>query len=308
MSTCTFITCAEVPPISDTGVGILTHTRHSDSRNTNEDVNYETKTNVISGRFGTKVGDKVRVAVKVRNLDIDSDSYFVDVNERVADGGPFVGKTYSEAYPEVGELDYTTHSHLARENFDFTVDGSILLMPKSVLRLGYEFDNLKRPYYEIEQSKTHTFKVGLNSRPNRGLRTRVKYSYSKTDEPFTHVHAALPTDALQLDPTPNPFIGVQYFEIYGNRGTNLSNFPRDRHQFLGNATISPSDNFSVTAHFRLDSQSNDELNSFGNWKDQRMAPSIDLWFAPDEKVDFLASYSYGRRKTESVFGIAVYDG
>ena len=123
-----------------------------------------------------------------------------------------------------------------------------------------------------------------------------------------HVHAAMPPDALQLDPKPSPFPGVQYFEIYGARATNLSNFPRNSHEFLGNATISPTDTFSVTAHFRLDSQSNDQLNSFGNWKDQRMAPSVDLWYAPSEKVDFLANYAYGRRKTESVFGIAIYDG
>jgi hypothetical protein len=243
----------------------------------------------------------------VRNLDIDSDSYFVDVNERVADGGPNAGKTYSEAYPDIGELDYTAHSHRARENFDFSIDGRVLVLPRGVVRFGYEFDNLKRPYYEVEQSKTHTLKAGFNSRWNNIVRTRANYAYSKTDEPFTHIHAALPP-ALQPFPVPNPFVGVQYFEIYRSRQANLTNFPKNRHEFVGNATLSPSDNLSITAHFRYDWQNHDQLNDYGNWKDVRMAPSVDLWFAPNEKVDFLVNYAFGRRKTESVFGIAVYDG
>jgi len=277
------------------------------SRNTNEDVNYETKTNVISGRYGARVGDKFRLAVKVRNLDIDTDSYFVDVNERVADGGPFVGKTYPEAYPEIGELDYTAHSHLARENFDFTVDGRVLVLPKSVIRFGYEYDSLKRPYFTVRESKTHTLKAGFNSRPNRNFRTRAQYSYSTTDTPFTHIGAAI-APVLDTTATGSPFSGLQYFEIYDAREVNLSNFPGNHHEFLGNATFSPTDTFSITAHFRYDYQNNDDLNTYGNWKDSRMAPSVDIWFAPSEKVDFLANYAYGRRKTESVFGIAVYDG
>jgi hypothetical protein len=39
-----------------------------------------------------------------------------------------------------------------------------------------------------------------------------------------------------------------------------------------------------------------------------MAPSVQLWLAPSEKVDLLASYTFTGRRTDSLFTIAVYDG
>jgi hypothetical protein len=59
---------------------------------------------------------------------------------------------------------------------------------------------------------------------------------------------------------------------------------------------------------RAESHKNDELNNLSDWSDSQLSPSAQIWFAPEERVDMVVNYSYQRRKTESLFGIAVYDG
>lgn len=281
------------------------------SRNHNSDQGYGIRSEVASGRYSVALGDRFRLSLVARNLDVDSDSFFVDVNERPADFGPQLGKTYPEIYTSFGEADYLAHSHLAREKFDFKIDGRFLLPARSVFRFGYEYEDLERPYFDVERTKTNRFKLGFNTSSSKDWKARLRYVYANSDNPFTHLHAALPP-ALQLDPSPgsppSPLKGTQYFEIYRAREANLSNFPKDSHQFVGSATWSPSGQFALTGHLRAESQQNDELNNISDWSDSQLSPSAQLWFAPEERVDFVVNYSYQRRKTESLFGIAVYDG
>jgi hypothetical protein len=283
-----------------------------DSANVNIPMAYGIDTQVASGRYSLLVGDRFGFTMQARNLNIDSDTFYVDVNERVADGGPNKGNTYSESYPDIGELDYWARSALERQQFDFTLEGRVTMPAKSVFRFGYEFDDLKRPNFEVERTKSHTFKAAFNTSPLKALRGRARYSYRRTSDPFTHVHAALPP-ALQPYPSPpagspSPFPGTQYFEIYRAREIDLTNYPTDSHEFTGSLNWRPRDRFALNAHLRAKKHSNDALNSVGGWNEKAFTPSVDLWFAPSEKVDILASYSLHQRKTESVFGIAVYDG
>jgi hypothetical protein len=283
------------------------------STDTNLSMSYGIESQVLSGRYAAYLGEMFALTVQARNLDIDTDSIAVDVIERVADFGPQKGKTYPEIYTDFGVADWVSQSSLAREQFDFLVNGRVLLPGKTVFRAGYEFENLEREHSEAEQSKTNTFKLSLNSSPSRKFKGRASYTYAHTDTPFTHVKAALPP-ALQLSPSPpgppspSPLKGTQYFTIYGARQADLSNYPRNAQEFTGSVTWSPADNFALNGHFRWKDHKNDELNSFSDWQNTAVSPSVDLWFAPDEKVDILASYSYNKRKTDSLFGIAVYDG
>ena len=281
------------------------------SRDHNSDQGYGIKSQVASGRYSVALGDRFRLGLVARNLDIDTDSIFVDVNERPADFGPQIGKTYPEAYPSFGEADYVAHSHLAREKFDFKINGRLLLPARSVFRVGYEYQNLKRPFYSVEQTKTNRIKLGFNTSASKDLRARLNYAYSNSDDPFKHLKAALPP-ALQPEPSPgsrpSPLLGTQYFEIYRARQADLSNFPKNSHEFVGSATWSPGSKFALSGHLRAESHKNDELNNISDWSDSELAPSAQAWFAPDERVDFVVNYSYYKRETESLFGIAVYDG
>jgi hypothetical protein len=163
----------------------------------------------------------------------------------------------------------------------------------------------------VERTRRNLLKLGFNTSFAKAFKGRLHYTYTNSDSPFAHLNAALPP-ALQLEPSPgdpaSPLLGTQYYEIYGAREANLSNFPKNSHKFAGSATWSPSSQFAVTGHLRAESQKNDELNDLSEWSDSQLAPSAQVWFAPEEKVDFVLNYSYHRRKTESLFGIAVYDG
>lgn len=281
------------------------------SRDQNSDQGYGIKSQVASGRYSVALGDRFRLGLVARNLEIESDSFFVDVNERPADFGPQLGKSYPEAYPTYGVADFLAHSHLAQEKFDFKINGRLLLPARSVLRFGYEHENLERPYFDVERTKTNRLKLGFNTASSKDLKARLHYTYANSDNPFVHVKAALPP-ALQLgispgDP-PSPLKGTQYYEIYRARQVNLSNFPKNSHQVVGSATWSPNALFALTGHLRAEFHKNDELNNLSDWTDSQLSPSAQLWFAPEERVDFVINYSYHRRKTESLFGIAVYDG
>ncbi len=282
-----------------------------DARSQNSSIGYGVDSRLISGRYSVRLGERLGLSVQGRNLDVSGDTLFVDVIERPADGGPQAGLTFPEAYPDYGEPDYFTRSSLEREQFDFRLDGRLRLPARNLLRFGYDFQELERPLRELARTQTHNLRVGISSLGSRRLKARARYVFTKFRNPFAHLHAALPP-ALQPFPSPgsppSPFGGTQYFEVYGARVADLSNFPHQTHQFTGSATWSPTDRLALSGHFRLRDSVNDELNDFGDWQDTEISPSFDLWFAPLEKLGLAASYSYHRRRSETLFGIAVYDG
>jgi hypothetical protein len=293
-----------VEVFEDGGALMGTYLNGKDSNKTS---NYAVDTNLLSGRYSGFLGKSFRVNVIVRDLDIDSESLFVDVNERVADGGPQAGKTYPEAYPSYGEADYWARSSLTRNVFDFKVNGRLKLADRTYFRVGYVYEGLERPTFEVRNTDTNTLKLGFSSSAYKTVRAQLKYQYDSIKRPFTHIHAALPP-GLQMEPTPNPFVGVQYYEIYGAREANLTNFPTKEHNLFASVTWTPSDRVGLTAQFRGVEGSNGSANDISDWNNSVMAPSVQLWLAPSEKVDLLASYTFTGRRTDSLFTIAVYDG
>jgi len=291
--------------VSENGSAILgTYLNGKDSNKTS---NYAVDTNLLSGRYSGFLGKSFRVNVVVRDLNIDSDSLFVDVNERVADGGPQTGKTYPEAYPSYGEADYWTRSSLTRKMFDFKVDSRLKLAHRTYFRAGYAYEALERPTFEVRNTDTSTFKLGFSSSAYKTLRTQLSYQYKSIKRPFTHIHAAV-SPALQLEPTPNPFIGTQYYTVYDSRYVNLTNFPTKEHNLFASVTWTPSDRVGLTAQFRGVEGSNGKANDISDSSNSTLAPSVQLWLAPSEKVDLLASYTFTGRRTDSLFTIGVYDG
>lgn len=293
--------------LSENGGALIgTYVRGID-RNRTQD--YDVDTNLLSGKYYGLLGGIFQVNLGVRDLNIDADSLFVDVNERVADGGPppQVGKTYAESYPSYGEADYWTRSSLTRNIFDVKVDGRLKLAHRTYFRVGYFYEGLERPTFEVRNTTTNSLRFGFSSSAYKSLRTQLKYQYNSISRPFTHVHAALPP-GLQMEPVPNPFVGVQYYEVYRAREANLTNFPTKEHNLFASVTWTPSDRIGLTAQFRGVEGSNGKANDLSDFNDSVMAPSVQLWLAPSEKVDLLASYTFTGRRTDSLFTIAVYDG
>ena len=280
-----------------------------DDRSDNSSLGYGVRTQVAGGRYSTKMGGRFRLNGSVRTQNMQSDEVFVDVNERAADFGPQLGKTYSEIYTDFGNPDFLQSSSLARDATNAVLDARILTSRHSTIRLGYEFEQLTRPDSEIRRTRTNQFTAGFNSRLLRNLKARARYRFTTADSPFVHVHAAL-TPALQPEPSPgdSPLTGLQYFTIYDGRQVDLTNFFKHAHELTAATTWSPNDRMAVTVDFRLKNYSNDDVNSLYTWRDTLAAPSIEFWLAPTEKIDLMASYALHHRKTDSLFTIAVYDG
>jgi len=280
------------------------------ARSENIDRAYGFDTSVASGVYSLAIGKGLNLTLRARRLDIDSDSYYVDVNEPVANAGPQLGLTFSQAYPDFGEADYTTHSSEARRSFTGGVDGRLTLPGRSVFRFGYEYENLERPYFEVEETDTQKLRLSFNSRPWKEFTARAGYTYLHADYPFTHRNAAL-SPVIQPYPSPgnppSPLPGTQYFVMYEARQAHLTNYPTSSHQVSLNATWSPSDRFALTAHLRSRNDDNDKLN-YGAWNDSSLAPSAEIWFAPSERIDISANYSYSRRNTETLLVMPVFDG
>ncbi len=291
--------------VSENGGALIgTYLNGKDSNKTS---NYAVDTNLLSGRYSGFLGKNFRVNVIVRDLSIDSDSLFVDVNEVPGDAGPQTGKTYPEAYPSYGEADYWARSSLARNVFDFKVNGRLKLAHRTYFRVGYLYEGLERPTFEVRNTDTSTLRLGFSSSAFKTLKTQLRYQYASIKRPFTHIHAALPP-ALQMEPTASPLIGTQYYEIYEAREVNLTNFPTKEHKLFASVTWTPSDRVGLTAQFRGKEGSNGKANDISDWSNSVLAPSVQLWLAPSEKIDLLASYTFTGRRTDSLFTIAVYDG
>jgi hypothetical protein len=180
------------------------------------------------------------------------------------------------------------------------------------LRAGYEFRRLKRDHYEIEQTDTNRFYVSLNSRmkdtASGDWTARFRYILDQSKDPFLHHKAALPP-ALQLEPTPgaSPFVGLQYYKIYAAREADLTSFPTLSHLVEPTLTWMPSPRFSATVHYRYQNLKNDDLNR-SDWKRSVHMPGVELWFSPLERLDFTAAYTFHNERSETLFGIPVYDG
>lgn len=266
-----------------------------------------------SSRFAIPLGERVQFTAQVRQLDYDADDVFVDLNEPVAIAGPQAGKTYSQAYPDFGAVDFWRYSLRSRNLIAARGELAFRLARLANLRGGYEFRRLKRDHYEVEKTEYNRLYATFSTRQKTASGdwvARLSYRLELTRDPFVHLKAALPP-ALQPYPSPgtppSPLAGLQYFVLYASRQANLTRFPT-RSQFVEPVfTWSPNPRFSVNLHYRYRGEKNDDLN-FSDWERQVHAPGIELWFAPWEKLDLTVAYDFQNERTATLFGIAVYDG
>lgn len=280
------------------------------ARSENLDRAYGHDTRVASGVYTVDLGGKARLILRARNLEIDSDSLFVDVAEPVANAGPQLGKTFAQSYPSWGTADYEAHSAEARKVFTGGIDGRIVLPRRTTFRFGYEYESLERPWFEVKETNTQRLRLSINSRSWKELAVRAGCTYTRSDFPFTHVKAAL---TPEIQPTaspgspPSPLLGTQYFTLYDRRQANLSNFPADSHRTFASAPWTPGDWFALSAHLRAYRDRNDKLN-YAPWSDSAVASSAEAWIALSPRVDLTAGYAPAHRTTDTLFVIPMFDG
>ncbi len=265
-----------------------------------------------NARYTIPVNKKMSFSVRAKQLDWEVDDVFVNVIEREAVAGPNTGNTYPEAYPDFGEASFTRFS--SRNRNDISVRGELTtrLARFNTLRTGYQFAHRKRDHYEVEKTNTNSVYATYNRRIREtgsgDWSLRARYRFDHNDNPWLHRHAALPPVMQPFESPGNaPFGGVQYFEIYAARQADLTRFPKTSHFIEPSLTWMPNMKFSATLHYRYRQLENDDLN-MSEWSRSVHMPGAELYFAPLERLSFTAAYMFHNERSETLFGIPVYDG
>jgi hypothetical protein len=281
------------------------------SRTTNEDQGLDIDYTGAYGRVVVPLFDNaVLLRADARRYSIESDDVFVDVIELVAPAGATAGKTYAQAYPTLGSPDFVRESALSRTPTELSAEVSVRPFRRTFLRAGYEWEQIDRDNFEVDETTTNTLYVAGRSQIGKLFNTRFRVQYDSIAHPFTYEHAAIPA-VLQPFPSPgtpaSPLLGLQYFEMYRSRQGDLTSFPTDRLLLEGYATFSPSADLALTVHYRYSDSQNDDLN-FSEWGRTAHTPGFDLWYAPAEKWAFNLGYAAQREKLDTLFSTLAFSG
>ncbi len=265
------------------------------------------KSSSIAGGFSTRFGKKGFFNLRVKHLNIDNDSVFVDIAEPVDVAGPGVGQTYA-GYYGAGTFDYTRYSSLSRQVLGINANFRYRLNKKLRLRLGIEYKNEERDNFIVDITKTTTMKGQLSFRPSKQLKITLDGKFKSISDPFSNLNGGIAP--LQQDVAyNNPFSGVQFFQWHADRRANLTNFPEGVNEFKGRIHWGPSSKFAINANFLMRDEKNDNINYTGaSWERSMTQWGINMWAAITDKMPLSVSYYNYQNDYRSIFAIAALEG
>ncbi|MFO7691516.1 MAG: GSU2204 family CXXCH-containing (seleno)protein [Vicinamibacterales bacterium] len=261
-------------------------------------------------RVTIPLGKRAYLRGLFRKYEIETESVFVDVVEPVSPAGPGAGLTYAQLYPAMLPLDYNTESAASRSPTEMALELAFRPGKRSSINLGYEYEEISRETFHVEKTTSSLFKAAAYWRPDKTLSLRGRYEQAIISDPFANINAAKPA-ALQLVPTPGgmPFgpLSLQYFEMYDSRMANLAAHPTDTLFLEGTATWSPSQQFTVSGHYRYRDQTNDELN-YSTWGHAMHMPGVEIYVAPTPRFTMAAGWGYQKDTLDTVFSTLNFGG
>lgn len=255
----------------------------------------------FGGRVTTKVGKRLTFTLRGKTEKIRNDD--VGIAFTTLSG---TGTAPNQFVPDPTSLQATRYSALSRDSYTIGLDAVYRLARRTTLRLGYDFNEVNRHEQEFGDSKIHTVKASINTRPSTTLSARASYTFKKIDDPFVTPAAAL---VPMTDVSGNITVGngpTYGIDFYNRRTADLSNQPDTVHEGNVSATWSPGPRFSTTAYYRIKAERND-LNK-GAWKQTSHGPGLTVWYAPTDKVSMTLAYNYQKQKTENMMCQGLYDG
>ena len=294
-----------------------------DNRNHNPEVatddNLEMDSDTVSARLTNRSFPGLNLSFKFRYLTIDNDDVYVDVNEpNDSPVGPSANsfwydpaKTLAAGQYNSFDPDFTRESAMSRDVTTLGFDARYQLLKKTSLRLGYEWEEVDRDNYAVDEeggteTETNTVKVVLNSRPHRKVKARIGYKWQDIDDPFVAVNSVW--EDVAFPSSPNPFgTSTQYWERQDARSYSRSNQPTEVNEITADLTWSIQPNLGVTANYRYTDKQNDDVGG-SDWEQESHMPSINLWYAPTAKLSFNFSYIYDWTETKALACIPVYNG
>ncbi len=284
------------------------------SNTENNDADLETDATTASIKLTNQFFTGWRLSAHFKYQDIDNDNVFVDVTEPISTLGPNTGYTWYLHNPSLDydsfDPDYVRESALSREVTTLGFDTRYQLLKKTFLNFGYERETVDRDHYAVTEdgdteTTTDTVKLSMMTRPYRGIKLRLGYQRSDTDNPFNFVNGAC--ESYFIADSGGAFNGTQYWERQKNRTADLSNQPTLAQEVSGDMTWSTFRNLSVTANYRFIDKENDATDT-SDWQSESHIPSISITYVPLPVLDFNISYIFDHTKTETLVNIPVFDG
>jgi hypothetical protein len=290
-------------PVTDS-VTVSAHYVNSNVKN--RLTNLELDSSSFAGGLSARVGQKGVFNARFSHIRIKNDSVFVDVIEPVDVAGPNAGKTFIEAYPDYGEADWTRNSALSRKTLDFDTSFRYRLSKITKFRLNYEYKKIDRDFYDVAETQSHTFKGGLDIKPNRQWKFTLNGKIQLNTDPFANLKAGIAPE-VQNFAVDNPFSGNQFYVFHQAREANLTNIPTDVQEVKAIVSWSPSYRMSLSGNILYRDEKNDELN-FSSWENDTLNYGVTLWLAPQDSLSLTGAYYFYGEKLNSLFAIPVLEG
>jgi hypothetical protein len=265
----------------------------------------KTDYDAYGGKLTTTFGKKFAITLRGRAERLKNDDVGLQFDTLPLVPVASFGTTPNQFTPTAASLNPTRHSIIDRDTFTGGLDAVYRFPLKTTLRMGYEYQFVDREEEEFEKTTTHTFKVGVNSRPSKTVTARAAVTYKSIDDAFHNPHAALTNLTNNTGTTVGN--GLTYgISLYDERTADLTNQPDTVVDANIATTWTPSERYSISAMYRVKSEKNDL--SVSNWKQDTHSPGISIWYAPSQKVSMTLSYNYLNQKSETAFCQGWYDG
>ncbi len=222
---------------------------------------------------------------------INNDSIFIDVNEPLDIGGPYVGKTYAEVLG-LDTFDWTRDSSLSRTVFNLKTNFRYKFSKKIKLRLGYAYESIDRDFFEVGNTKSSTFKGRLSFKPANKLKLVFDAKMKKIADPFANLKGGI-APAVQLYATGSPLASnsVQFYYWHLAREGTMTSLPEDVFELKGRLHWGPSSKFAVNANLIYRTEDNDNLVTTGaSWNRDLLQWGTDIWSMIGKKMSMSLSY------------------
>jgi len=274
----------------------------------------------FNGKLATIFGP-VKLSVRGGFYEIDGPEYTITYDKR--DDAPTAGGR-PQTHAMSNDQQYVSAE--SREVTEFGIDAVYRLAKATTLRLGYEFEEIKRKEKELGETETHTLKVAVKTRLNKTTSGRASYKYQDITKQFVAHNATgiAQGNADFYDPisglawlntaqfkstganaTPGNDNWVYYWNsVYPSRGFDATNQPDAVHEVKLSTTWAPSANMAATFFMRTRYEENDDVK----YKQTTIVPGVSFWYAPSDKLNLTMSYTFNNQDTENRACVGWYHG
>jgi hypothetical protein len=234
----------------------------------------------------------------------DTDDYFIDL------------PLYREGRPGPVEaqhdFDLNRKSSLTRIDLRSSVELISRLSRRITASLLLGYNRIDRDDYPIEEEGLASSKLigQFKIRYRKGLRysTYVKYRFEKTSDPFVSGRGLFEARGRDvLDPLPETFRFVFYFQREDLRYQNITIVPTQAHIFEWSSNWRPDPRFNVTVGLKGKYDKNGDLDSL-DVNHLRLQPHLTLNLTPEPKWSVSAGGSYAHFKSRGPVTVALFDG